>query len=41
MIVSPDEIKEATKQLDENKSCSIDTITAEHVKYASLKVNSW
>ena len=36
MVISPEEVKEAIRKLDDNKSCDLDTITAEHLKFASI-----
>ena len=38
MVISPEEVKEAIRKLDDNKSCGLDTITAEHLKLASPKL---
>ncbi len=38
MVVKPDEIQEAIKKLDDNKSCGLDFISAEHLKNASQKL---
>ena len=38
MKVSPNEVYEAIKKLDKNKSCGADSIYAEHLKYASEKL---
>ena len=38
MVITSEEVQEAVKQLDDNKSCGLDTISAEHLKFASLKL---
>ena len=36
MVISPEEVKEAIRKLADDKSCGLDTITAEHLKFASI-----
>ena len=38
MVIKPDEIQEAIKKLEDNKSCGLDNINAEHLKNASQKL---
>ena len=38
VIVTPAEVQEAMVKLKENKSCGLDNITAEHIKYAGQKL---
>ena len=38
MIISSGEIQKAISRLDKNKSCGVDNIYAEHLKYASTTI---
>ena len=40
MLVTSDEISQAINRLDDNKSCGLDGIYAEHLKNSSLRVSS-